>query len=235
VSRARDPYTTTKLLQEEVVRDVVATRASVVVLRAGVVYGPGETWSLRLGFQVRPGLWVLVGGGARVPLVHVDDCAAAVLLGAEQEVQGHLIVNLVGDETPTQRSYVHELLDATGARPDVVRVPLAIVKAASWLLEFIDQRLFEGDLRLPSALSRSAVAARYTSFRYSNRRAVHALGWRPRLSVAEGLRRSARGEEVREGGGHGSVAANGGVPGPAQQALRGEAGVAEQRSDGGAR
>ncbi len=229
---ARDPYTTTKLLQEAVVRDVVGPRATVVVLRAGVVYGPNETWSLRLGFQVRPSLWVLVGGRAPVPLVHVEDCAAAVVRAVEAELGGWIVVNVVGDETPAQRHYVAQLLDVAPDRPTIVRVPLALVRGGAWLLELIGERGFEGQLRLPSAISRSAVAARYSSFRYPNRRAKELLGWRPAVTVAAGLSPSAAGEEVGERGLHIAPTADQCVSGPSDEALRREPGVPQDLTDG---
>ena len=76
----RDAYTYSKVLQEDVARQVAGARGlSLTVLRPGVIYGDERgVLTHRIGLHF--GGWLLrMGGRQQIPLTYVDNCASAVV------------------------------------------------------------------------------------------------------------------------------------------------------------
>jgi nucleoside-diphosphate-sugar epimerase len=99
-----------------------------VVLRYGVLYGPG-TWYARDGSManlVRKRRLPIVGDGAGLSsFLHVDDAARATLAALEHGSQG--IYNIVDDAPVTYREHLTELAKLLGAKPPH-RVPVRLVR-----------------------------------------------------------------------------------------------------------
>jgi nucleoside-diphosphate-sugar epimerase len=182
---SRDAYTTTKLLQERLVREAVERGdIGARVMRAGAVFGPRNFWSARLGQQFGR-RWVAVGSRARLPLSYVENCADALVRCAEPSL-GLEIINVVDDEQPTQRRLVDEYAKRIAPRPTVLRVPRPVAKSLVVAIDTVNRRLLDGQLLVPGSLKRSTFTARFADVTYSNAR-LRATGWRQRVSLEQAL------------------------------------------------
>jgi nucleoside-diphosphate-sugar epimerase len=80
-----EAYCFAKTKQDEVVAQYQERyRLSVVTLRPGIVYGPGNlAISGRVGIDTF-GVFLHLGGSNRIPLTFVDNCAEAIVLAADR-------------------------------------------------------------------------------------------------------------------------------------------------------
>ena len=81
---SRDAYCQTKMAQVQgAMERSEAMGLETVVLRPGVIYGPGQWWTARLGLRSVRGRPLIIGGEATLPLTYVEHCAEAVALAVE--------------------------------------------------------------------------------------------------------------------------------------------------------
>jgi nucleoside-diphosphate-sugar epimerase len=184
----RDDYAQTKLVQERLIQAYAQERGwAWTILRPGVVYGAGNLWTARLGVQLGKTLWLRTGAFARVPLTYVDNCAEAIVAAAECEAAVGKVFNVVDDDPPTQREYARLLQEL---QPGVRIVPVPAIRwiaRAAWALNRV---AFDGRAKLPGIIVPAKVDAMVKPLRFSNQRLRDDLGWTPRYSLAEALRRS---------------------------------------------
>lgn len=184
----RDAYTQTKLLQEEMIRDHCRERGiALVVVRPGAIYGPGKDWDF--GRAMRLGkLDLIFAPLARMRLVHVDDCAAALVAALEVPVDGELVVNVVGEDQPSHWAFHRRARRAGAPVGTAIPVPYTLVRAlggAAWLASRL---FFGGKARLPEMLDLPRQEARWRNLRYSSERARAALGWRENTRLPVGMK-----------------------------------------------
>lgn len=104
-------YTRTKLQAEVAVRGCERIPEP-TVMRIAETYGPGDLRLLKLFRAIKRGRFLMIGSGHnRHALVHVDDVARGLLLGATRpEAAGDIFVLAAGDDLTT-----HEMVDAIAA------------------------------------------------------------------------------------------------------------------------
>lgn len=189
---SRDEYCQTKLEQEHLILDQAARHDwRCVVLRPGVIYGRDNLWTARLGMQINQRWWLGIGAFAPLPLSYVENCAEAVVLAAEhQGAQRRLVLNALDGETPSQRAYLNELRRHVTPRPRVVPIPWTMMRLLARLAWLTNQLAFRGTAKVPGLLVPSRLHARCKPLRYSNTAITTTLGWEPRYSWREGIRRS---------------------------------------------
>jgi nucleoside-diphosphate-sugar epimerase len=179
-----DAYGFGKLKQEALVKDY-GNRYNLpyVILRPGVVFGPGKTeLSGRVGNGAF-GLFVQVGGSNILPLTYVDNCAEAIVLGGLQPNVDGEIFNVVDDDLLTSRQFLKQYKKRIpGFRS--IRIPYALAYGLSLLWERYSN-YSKG--QLPPAFNRRRCAADWKGNRYSNRKVRDRLGWRPRVSMTEAM------------------------------------------------
>lgn len=181
----RDPYSYSKVAQEQAAwaahRD---GRLPLVVVRPGVIYGPGrDCLTARVGLRVGK-LMVVMGGRQAMPYTHVANCARAVALAGEVAgIEGQTF-NVIDDELPTGRDLVRRYQAEVG-RTRRVTVPRWAIGPLSGLCEWY-HRHSRG--QLPAVLTRYKSQAMWRPMRYPNDRAKQGLGWRPEIGLDEGLR-----------------------------------------------
>lgn len=184
----RDAYTQTKLLQEEMIRAHCRQHGiPLVVVRPGAIYGNGKDWDF--GRAIRVGKVDLIFAPfARMRLVHVDDCARALIAAIDAPVEGETVVNLVGEDQPTHWGF-HRRARRAGARVGTaIPVPYALVRAlggAAWLASRL---FFRGKARLPEMLDLPRQEARWRNLRYPAAQAKSRLGWTEFTRLDEGIR-----------------------------------------------
>ena len=112
-------YATTKIHAEELVAQYAGALAGAVSLRLFAPYGPGQTNRMIPGIlgRVRDGQAVTLseGGRPRMNPIYIDDAVAAIL--AALETDGHLVINVAGDEVVTIRDIAEAAGRAVGAEP----------------------------------------------------------------------------------------------------------------------
>ncbi len=182
------PYPWAKLQQEEKVRR--GNRESglpFAILRLGSVYGPNATWTHRLGIM-KGRTWIRFGSRAKIPLVYVGNAADAIALAVDAPAATNETLNVVDDGCPTQREYMMELRAFLKPRPRIVPISfraLRLASASMWALA----RSFGQQRRIPLTLRPMCLDAMAKPMYYPNDRIKHVLGWEPRVTRVDALRR----------------------------------------------
>jgi nucleoside-diphosphate-sugar epimerase len=175
-------YAHAKTRQEHLLEDYRRRHGlETVVLRPGVIYGPGGgEFSSRVGIRAM-GLFFSLGRGALLPLTYVTNCADAVAVAALHGRDGGAY-NVVDDDLPTCSQYLRAWQRRKG-RMRVLPVPYWAFVLGSHVLQRYHQ-ISKG--QLPAVFTPYIVRSMYRPLRYSNA-ALKALGWRPRVPTSEGL------------------------------------------------
>lgn len=193
----RDEYAQTKLLQEELVREFEQTyNAQVTIVRPGLVYGRDNLWSTLLGGKLTDNLWLRIGAYATIPLTYVENCAEAIVFAAECDRAIGQTLNIVDDNLPKQRAYVKKLIKYKVSVPRMIPVNWTLMRTIAWIFWTYNQRVLQGEAKLPGIFIPRVLDARFKHFRFSNARAKQVLGWKPKYSLDTALERSCSNEEL---------------------------------------
>jgi len=157
----------------------------VVNLRLAMVYGSGGRGNLeRMGRLVRRGLFPpLPETGNHRSLVHVGDVVAAMRLVADDDRASGGTYIVAAPEAPSGRQLYDALRDALGLAPCSWSIPENVLRMAARAgdgLEALTHRRLPLDSEVLDRLLGSAW--------YSPARIERELGWRARVSLADGLR-----------------------------------------------
>jgi nucleoside-diphosphate-sugar epimerase len=181
-----DAYDFAKLKQDEIVRDY-ATTLSVpyIIVRPGYVFGPhNRNISGRVGMFVS-GIFLHLGGSNTIPFTYVDNCADAIALaGLTPGVDGE-VFNVVDDDLPSSRQFLR--LYKQTVRPFT---SIYIPHALSYTLCYLWERYSDWSQgQLPPAFNRKKWNVFWRRTHYSNEKIKTKVGWKPRISMEEGLKR----------------------------------------------
>jgi dihydroflavonol-4-reductase len=182
-----DIYQQTKLEGEDVARETAArTGLPLTVVRPGPIYGPADRRLLKLIGGVARGRFLLLGSGRpHFQMVYVDDLVEGFRLAAERpEGVGRTYI-LTGEEAPTLRELVQEIARVARAPVPRLRLPVWPFWLAGALCEAVC---------IPFGVE-PPIYRRRVKFFTNNRwfdisRARSELGFSPRVSLREGLRRT---------------------------------------------
>lgn len=152
-----------------------------VVLRPGVIYGPGGgALSARVGIKAM-GVFVSLGRGALLPLTYVENCADASVVAALRAPAGSAF-SIVDDDLPTCAQYL--------ARYCKDVEPLRVIPVPFWLFRLgagmVTRYHHRSKGQLPAVFTPYVVDSMYRPLRYSNQ-ALKAIGWVQRVSTTVGL------------------------------------------------
>lgn len=183
----RDPYSYSKIEQERLAWEAHARRdISLVVVRPGVIFGPGRgCLSSRIGLRLG-NLLIKMGGHQQVPYTYVDNCAAAVALAATVEGAEGESFNIVDDDLPRANEVLGHYQRQV-RRLRVLPVPTSAISMLSGLCEWYHKRSHG---QLPAVLTRHKSMAMWKDVKYSNLKAKRMLGWSPAVGFAEAIRRT---------------------------------------------
>ena len=174
------------------------TGIETVRLRPAIVYGPGSTlWIQQLARRIRSGRWGVFGaaGEGTCNLIHVDDVVSAVNNALTASNVAGLAFNISGTEVMSWNTWFSRMAHALGAPPlrtispvglkarVLASLPLKVLArvtpglASDWLLGSPAR----------SELSLFALRASYPVDLASEK-----LGWRPEVTVDDGVAGSVR-------------------------------------------
>ncbi|HEY5940332.1 MAG TPA: NAD-dependent epimerase/dehydratase family protein, partial [Gemmatimonadales bacterium] len=185
----RDYYCYSKVEGERVCQEFVQRGLDLVIVRPTSVYGPGDTrgW-LKLYRMVSRGWFLMIGDGETLNHpVYVDNLIDLFLLAAETPMaRGR--VYLAGDEKAvTLNQLVRSVGDAVGADVRLIRMPwYGLARAGAGVVEIVARTV-----RVKPPVFRRRLSWYKTNRAFRIDRARKELGYRPRVSLDEGLARTA--------------------------------------------
>lgn len=181
---ARGHYSRSKLAADRLALWEASQKgAPVVVLRPGLLYGPGKRPPLaRQAFNVSGWKLILARRDYPLPFSHVDNVADAVVcaLKAPEEAVGQAFT--VVDENFPQGELAIQYRKVSGESWRPVYLPVGLLAQAAGLAE----RLL-GLARRRSPVTRHQIRRATNRAWYDCSRAERVLGWRPGISVRDGL------------------------------------------------
>lgn len=181
-----EAYCFAKTKQEQVVAEYRDRYGlSVVTLRPGVVYGPGNlAISGRVGIDTF-GVFLHMGGSNSIPLTYVDNCADAIALSAISPMEGSEVFNVVDDNLPSSRQFLRRY------KRQVKRFrSLYLPKPVSYAFCYVWERYSAWSHgQLPNAFNRNRWQSLWKKTEYTNAKLKQRLGWRPLVSTEEGMAR----------------------------------------------
>lgn len=182
----RDPYSQAKLRQEMLVWEYAKKHSiPTVVLRPGVIYGPGGgAFSTRVGLNLF-GLFLHLGGNNLLPITYVDNCAEAIVVAGTARSAEGAAFNVVDDELVTASRWL-SLYRKKVKRIPTVRVPYAGLTVMS---ELVSRYHHYSKGQLPAVFTRYKSRTTWGGNRFDNAK-LKAIGWRPIVPTEEGLARA---------------------------------------------
>lgn len=153
----------------------------VVVVRPGDVYGVGsQPWLERPLALLRRGVFSLPSGAGVINHVHVDNLIDGVLLAFEHSGAGGEAYNITdGVATPCKTFFQYH---ATMAGRPLMRLPAPLLIALVGIMEAA-----AGLLGQSPPASRAGIRFLQRRHRYSTEKARNMLGYRPRISLDDGM------------------------------------------------
>ena len=188
------PYPATKALAEKIVLASNGDGLRTVALRPHLIWGPGDPHILpRLVKKAKGGKLSLPGPDKVIDSIYVENAAQAHVL-ALQELQGqgrcsgkpYFITN---NEPLPQGEIIQRLLAAVGIEAKINSVPKGLAKAVGAVCEFSWRIL---PLTGEPPITRFAVDQMGTAHWFNTSAAERDIGYRPEISIAEGLAKLAK-------------------------------------------
>jgi nucleoside-diphosphate-sugar epimerase len=179
----RDTYSHSKLRQEQLFWDYQKKAGfELVVLRPGVIYGPGGgAFSNRVGLQIGP-VFFHLGGSNLLPLSFVVNCAEAIVQAAGHPGSAGQVYNVHDDDLPTASRYLREYKRHV-KRMRSIRLPYFATKMLARSLEAY-RRHSQG--QLPGIITPYKAAAAWGGNKFDNAK-LHALGWRQLVATQDAM------------------------------------------------
>lgn len=186
-----DPYPVTKAAGDLAVQRMIADdHLPAVIVRPDQIFGPGDHLHFgRMADRLRAGRSVIVGAGDNaMPFVYITDAVQGLLLALDHEHAVGQAYNITNDGPVTQQELLEAIAREVGGSPPRVHVPYRALYAAGYLAERLAP-LVSSRRRPP--ITRLGVAFFGTDNRYAIGKARSELGFRPQVSVREGVRLAA--------------------------------------------
>lgn len=179
----RDSYSHAKLRQEQLFWEYQQKIGfELVVLRPGVIYGPGGgPFSNRVGLQVGP-IFFHLGGNSPLPLAYVVNCAEAIVVAGIHSDSAGQAYNVHDDELMTASQYLREYKRRV-KRLRSIRLPYFVTQGLAGALEWYHRRSLG---QLPAIITRYKAAAAWGGNTFGNAK-LHSLGWRQIVPTSDAL------------------------------------------------
>jgi nucleoside-diphosphate-sugar epimerase len=182
-----DVYQVTKLAGEKAFQAALAQGLPGVIFRPAGIYGPGDLRFLKLFKAIKKGRFVMIGSGeTNYHFTFIDDLVEGIILCGEHPAAPGEIFILCGESQVTLNQMVKDVAAAVGVKPPRWRVPLGPVMLAAKLCQAVCV-----PLRINPPLHKRRVEFFIKDRAFNGIKARRLLGFNPKVSVAEGMRRTA--------------------------------------------
>lgn len=183
----RDAYAHSKIMAEDLVSK--ADGIEPVIVRPGLwPFGPRDPNFRRVARALEQGVLPMVGSGDSViNTAYVENLALGVRLALEQGAAAHRLYLIADEGMPSWRELLSELAGLLGERPPRLRLPGTPTKALARGVEATWGALFP---RNEPPMTRYRAGLMTHDVHFSIEHAVSELGYRPRVTWREGLRRT---------------------------------------------
>ncbi|HVN86600.1 MAG TPA: NAD-dependent epimerase/dehydratase family protein [Candidatus Binatia bacterium] len=181
----RGLYARSKLIADRLAMQAAHGGAPVVVVRPGLLYGPGRRPPLaRRAIAFGPVRVILGSPRYLLPMSYVENVADALLLAAQTEGANGRAYTVV-DANVRQAEYAAQYRRLAHQRWYPIYLPASLLMPAARVAEVVGRLT-----RRSAPLTRHQLRRTTWSAFYDCTRAERELGWRPRVDWVEGLRRS---------------------------------------------
>ena len=196
-------YPLTKSLAEQAVLKANGPDLATVALRPHLIWGPGDPHLIpRLLARARAGQLRIVGSGQnKVDAVYVDNAADAHLLAGDrldpESAAAGKAYFITNGEPINLWVFINRILGAAGLQPVTRRVPARMAYFAGMVLEWQHRLLRKsGEPRMTRFVAQELAHSHWFDIAAARRD----LGYEPKVSIDEGLKRMAEWFQ-RNGGG----------------------------------
>ena len=182
-----DVYQRSKLEGELLARGAIEQGAPVAIVRPTGIYGPGDMRFLKLFRGLQNRTFRMVGTGEiAYHMSYIDDLVQGLMLCGEHPAAIGEAFLIGSDEYTTLNGLVKETAAVLGVAPPRGNIPAAPVMAAATLCEYACK-----PLGIDPPLHRRRVSFFLKARAFSVDKAKRLLGFEPKVSLDEGLARTA--------------------------------------------
>ena len=183
----RDGYTISKWWQERVTRRFVERYGwDLTVLRPGFIWGRDHGYLAALGQQLGRN-HLVIGPLTRIPMTHVENCAAVFALAAADPRARGQTMNVVDGAGERIWTYLSDHMRGSGQRGWRLPVPYWLAMS---VVRLAFATIFRRATKVPSIFIPRRFESRLKPLRFENRRLRELLGWAPPLDYQECLART---------------------------------------------
>lgn len=183
IPHKRDLYAYSKWHQDKLVRQYAEQYGiPTVILRPGVIYGPGGSpMSPRVGLSLF-GIFLFLGGNNILPLTHVSNCADAFVVAAGKANFNGDIYNVVDDGLVTASDYLKRYRKEV-ERLRYVRIPYWLMLKTSSICEWYFSK---SNGQLPEIFTKYKTSNMWKGNQFNNDR-LKQIGWNPAIATVDGI------------------------------------------------
>ncbi len=182
-----DIYQETKLAGEQLAQEAIARGEPITVFRPAGIYGPGDLRFLKLFRAIRKRRFWMIGSGETLyHFTYIDDLVDGILrCGEHPAAEGRTYI-LCGDHYVTLNRLAALIAGAVGVPPPRRHVPVWPIMAAAVVCEAVCR-----PFGIDPPLHRRRVDFFTHDRAFTNAKARRELGFAPKVSLEEGIRRTA--------------------------------------------
>lgn len=179
-----DAYAYGKIKQEELVLEYHKKYdLPYVIVRPGIVFGPGKKFIPGFVGIDTFGFFMHLGGHNYLPLTFVDNCAEAIILaGLVKGIDGE-VFNIVDDQLPKSNEFLKAYKKYV-KKFKSISIPYSLNYILCFLWEWYAKR---SKGQLPPVFNRRMCAFAWKGHNYSNQKLKDLLGWQCKVPMQKAL------------------------------------------------
>lgn len=181
-----DIYQRTKLKGEQLFAEAIQNGLKGTIFRPGAIYGPGDTRLLKMFKAINRGFFPLFGGGETLyHLSYIDDLVDGIILcGEHPKAVGETFI-LCSNEYSSLKELGREIAESLDVKPPTLTFPITPLLIAAKACEAICKPF---GINPPLHTRRCEFFIKSRAF--SNAKAKQLIGFEPKISTREGVRRT---------------------------------------------
>ncbi len=189
IKRPAQKYIVTKRAAELLVHEFIKRGADIVTLRPSAVFGPNDrTFFLRLCVALEKGKYGSINGGRQLfAPIYSENLIDAYIAAMKKKNLTTRVYHLSNAGIITWKEFNQYTADLLGVPMPKISVAAPVAMTAAVLLELIWKCV---GAKEPPLLTRYRILMTQHDFHLDTSRAYKELGWKPRISTKEGIRRS---------------------------------------------